>query len=559
MKLPSRRGASPPRSLFHLTSLLSLSCLLCLCSFFSFQAAVAEELPPSPPPTSRNAYVMIHYEGTPRDAEYLFGLRVTLRSLKLSKTRQDLVVLVSQNVRQETRQLLEADGALVHTVPDIENSYAHRQLRFQGVLNKLHVWNLTSYERVVYLDSDTIALTNMDELFGCGQFCAVFMNPCNFHTGLIVVKPDADRFADMLTKLKAGLASYDGADQGFLTAYYDFQHMFAAPAFDPEVALKDLHPLDGLPRPSQAPMMRLPPGYNLNALWYYEKGHWNLYQCYPFSEGAAVPGEEGFELDYPPGISMTFPTAPMLKPWYWYPYVALDANWLLWRSIAQEVDDQNSGLAAIIVVFSFLGGALFACTWGFPQHFSGGRFVTLYRTASRYLLQLTGKRLDTLLAISVAVVCVVLSLWLPYLYLPAMLPPVVGWFLLLTSQQLLILCFIVLINSTSALLYPVVAARQHRIALLEKSIKDMTWGIIFLVFLLCIHQFGIYPKHLPFHLGKVATLLFSATFMLILQVNILRRLLLANIPTATSSSSSSSYRADGADGAILDIDSNRSL
>jgi hypothetical protein len=62
------------------------------------------------------------------------------------------------------------------------------QSRFEFTLNKLHLWNLTQYERVVYMDADDIALSKLDELFFCGHFCAVYMNPCNFHTGLLVVK-----------------------------------------------------------------------------------------------------------------------------------------------------------------------------------------------------------------------------------------------------------------------------------------------------------------------------------------------------------------------------------
>jgi alpha-N-acetylglucosamine transferase len=50
------------------------------------------------------------------------------------------------------------------------------QARFEFVLNKLHVWNLLEYERVIYLDADNIALRNMDELFLCGHFCALYMN-----------------------------------------------------------------------------------------------------------------------------------------------------------------------------------------------------------------------------------------------------------------------------------------------------------------------------------------------------------------------------------------------
>ena len=117
---------------------------------------------------------------------------------------------------------------------------------------------------MIYLDADNIVLSKLDELFNCGHFCAVFMNPCNFHTGLLVVKPDAKMFAKLLNTLeKENPKSYDGADQGFFTYFFNYERMGGARMFDPYEAKTT---------PSEEELMRLPPGYNLNALWFYEKG-----------------------------------------------------------------------------------------------------------------------------------------------------------------------------------------------------------------------------------------------------------------------------------------------
>lgn len=83
------------------------------------------------------------------------------------------------------------DGARVLTVADVPNPYRGRagvQPRFARALNKLLAWRLTEYARVVQLDADNLFLRNVDELFACGDFCAVFINPCIFHTGLMVLK-----------------------------------------------------------------------------------------------------------------------------------------------------------------------------------------------------------------------------------------------------------------------------------------------------------------------------------------------------------------------------------
>lgn len=86
---------------------------------------------------------------------------------------------------------VQEDGAKVVTVENLNNPYrnqANFERRFKLSLNKLYAWSLVDYERVVMLDADNLFLRNTDELFQCGQFCAVFINPCIFHTGLFVLQ-----------------------------------------------------------------------------------------------------------------------------------------------------------------------------------------------------------------------------------------------------------------------------------------------------------------------------------------------------------------------------------
>jgi hypothetical protein len=86
----------------------------------------------------------------------------------------------------------EEDGMRVVIVENLRNPYEGNlggtNKRFKLTLNKLYAWTLVDYERVVMIDSDNIFLQNTDELFQCGQFCAVFINPCYFHTGLFVLQ-----------------------------------------------------------------------------------------------------------------------------------------------------------------------------------------------------------------------------------------------------------------------------------------------------------------------------------------------------------------------------------
>ena len=73
-----------------------------------------------------------------------------------------------------TLLLLVRAGVRVQIVEDIPNPFKDSvKPRFLNALNKLHLWRMTRYTRVIYLDSDNIVTNNMDELFGvCGVLCA---------------------------------------------------------------------------------------------------------------------------------------------------------------------------------------------------------------------------------------------------------------------------------------------------------------------------------------------------------------------------------------------------
>ncbi|GJX84846.1 putative glucuronosyltransferase PGSIP8 [Tanacetum coccineum] len=74
----------------------------------------------------------------------------------------------------------EEDGAKVVRVENLKNPYMSddNHDRFKLTLNKLYAWSLVEYDRIIMLDADNLFLQNTDELFQCGQFCAVFINPC---------------------------------------------------------------------------------------------------------------------------------------------------------------------------------------------------------------------------------------------------------------------------------------------------------------------------------------------------------------------------------------------
>ncbi|MBA0737179.1 hypothetical protein Gogos_010652 [Gossypium gossypioides] len=219
----------------------------------------------------RNAYATMVYMGMPRDYEFYVATRVLIRSLIRLQVDADLIVIASLDVPLRwLRALEEEDGAKVVRVENVDNPYKGQQ-RFKLTLNKLYAWRLVDYDGVVMLDADNLFLHKTDELFQCGQFCAVFINPCIFHTGLFVL-------------------------QGFIGAY--FPDLLDQPMFYPHL---NGTTLDG--------HYRLPMGYQMDASYYYLKLGWRV-PCGPNSV-------------------ITFPGAPWLKPWYWWfwPVLPLGIQW----------------------------------------------------------------------------------------------------------------------------------------------------------------------------------------------------------------------------------------
>ncbi|XP_057510014.1 putative glucuronosyltransferase PGSIP8 isoform X2 [Actinidia eriantha] len=248
----------------------------------------------------RNAYATMMYMGTPRDYEFYVATRVMLQSLARLAVDADLVVIASVDVPLRWVQVWEQeDGARVVRVENLNNPYknqANFDRRFKLTLNKLYAWSLVDYDRVVMLDSDNLFLQKTDELFQCGQFCAVFINPCIFHTGLFVLQPSMKVFKDMLHELEIERKNPDGADQGFIGGY--FPDLLDRPMFHP--------PLNGSKLEGT---YRLPLGYQMDASYYYLKLRWSV-PCGPNSV-------------------ITFPSAPWMKPWYWWswPVLPLGIQW----------------------------------------------------------------------------------------------------------------------------------------------------------------------------------------------------------------------------------------
>lgn len=198
------------------------------------------------PAASDRAYVTLV-----TNPDYAVGARALMRSLRLSGTGADLVVLHTGALTVADLAPLSALGArLIETAllptSDAFNA-AHARSALHGAapftkgekpafhtpldnFAKLRLWQLTEYRACVFIDADALVLQNCDKLFDYPEFCAapnVYEGLGDFHrmnSGVFTARPSQATFAAMLAMLDQPGVFWRRTDQTFLQAYFPDWH-----------------------------------------------------------------------------------------------------------------------------------------------------------------------------------------------------------------------------------------------------------------------------------------------------------------------------------------------
>ncbi|XP_030631075.1 glycogenin-1a [Chanos chanos] len=157
---------------------------------------------------------------------YAKGAMVLGQSLKNHNTSRKLVALVGPNVAEPSREVLRKiyDEVRLVDVLDSQDT-AHLALMKRPDLGvtftKFHCWTLTHYSKCVFMDADTLVLSNIDELFDREELSAAPDPgwPDCFNSGVFVFHPSNETYGKLLTaSLEYG--SFDGGDQGVLNSFF---------------------------------------------------------------------------------------------------------------------------------------------------------------------------------------------------------------------------------------------------------------------------------------------------------------------------------------------------
>ncbi|KAJ8409564.1 hypothetical protein AAFF_G00229650 [Aldrovandia affinis] len=157
---------------------------------------------------------------------YAKGAMVLGKSLRNHKTSRKLVALIGPHVTEPAREVLRKFYDEVRLVDVLDSGdTAHLALMKRPDLGvtftKLHCWTLTHYTKCVFMDADTLVLSNVDELFDREELSAAPDPgwPDCFNSGVFVFQPSNETYEKLLQRCTDN-GSFDGGDQGVLNSFF---------------------------------------------------------------------------------------------------------------------------------------------------------------------------------------------------------------------------------------------------------------------------------------------------------------------------------------------------
>lgn len=169
---------------------------------------------------------------------YTKGVIGLFNSLQNTNAKYPLYCALSRLVTSETEELLKQKGInCIRLTRAVYIENANNQTGSQHwnyTFDKLLIWDLVQFEKLVFLDSDMMVVQNLDALFDCKPFSAVSAD-CSYpgnegwagglNSGLMVIEPNrnvADELCSLTNEVVADFQrrGLPVGDQDVIKRYY---------------------------------------------------------------------------------------------------------------------------------------------------------------------------------------------------------------------------------------------------------------------------------------------------------------------------------------------------
>lgn len=167
----------------------------------------------------REAYVTLLHSSE----KYVCGAIALAQSIIQTNSNKDLILLADDSISMQSLLGLRAAGWKIKHIERIRSPHAEKDAYNEWNYSKLRIWQLTEYDKVIFIDADLIVLQNMDAYFVYHQVSAVGNDKILFNSGVMLVEPSQCMFEGLMEK-RYDIASYNGGNQGFLNEVFTWWH-----------------------------------------------------------------------------------------------------------------------------------------------------------------------------------------------------------------------------------------------------------------------------------------------------------------------------------------------
>ncbi|XP_028088164.1 UDP-glucuronate:xylan alpha-glucuronosyltransferase 1-like isoform X1 [Camellia sinensis] len=154
---------------------------------------------------------------------YVCGAIVAAQSIRMAGSTRDLIILVDDTISEYHRSGLEAAGWKIRTIQRIRNPKAEKDAYNEWNYSKFRLWQLTDYDKIIFIDADMLILRNIDFLFRMPEISATGNNGTLFNSGVMVIEPSDCTFKLLIDHINE-IESYNGGDQGYLNEIFTWWH-----------------------------------------------------------------------------------------------------------------------------------------------------------------------------------------------------------------------------------------------------------------------------------------------------------------------------------------------
>ncbi|XP_051139034.1 UDP-glucuronate:xylan alpha-glucuronosyltransferase 1-like isoform X2 [Andrographis paniculata] len=154
---------------------------------------------------------------------YVCGAIAAAQSIRMAGSTRDLVILVDEMISDYHRSGLELAGWKVRTIKRIRNPKAEKDAYNEWNYSKFRLWQLTDYNKIIFIDADLLILRNIDFLFAMPEISATGNNGTMFNSGVMVIEPSNCTFELLMDHINE-IDSYNGGDQGYLNEIFTWWH-----------------------------------------------------------------------------------------------------------------------------------------------------------------------------------------------------------------------------------------------------------------------------------------------------------------------------------------------